>query len=627
MALDQSEILALRVVLKDVQQMRRDLGGVRKDLTDIRSENARASSTQAALNRSITGTGRAAKQSYDAASRSARTFHDDTRRLHSAYSSLRGVVLGAAGAFGTVYGAARLGLSAIEKFEQKRGFSRSLAFNLGAGASGVAAGVTSFANKQGLDLGGVRGTAASLAGTGNVDPSVIVPIIRAFTALGGAGGANTNQIGRGFEQLAQIAAQGQLQGDELRSINENLIPLRRILIDAGLGARLGSQTNPIQWREIEKALLAFGQRADVQKLLDQQAEQATASIQRLENAISNDLLPAVGDALTPVVKTAAASIGDWVKNTRPEDIKAATERVIEFGKGVADHAPEIIGFMLTMKAYSFFAQGRLTASTLNAAAALDTLAVSARSGGVMGGSGGFGGVSGVGRGIRGFLGGVGRTGAMMGGAYVGGEIASRFSDNPLVQIGGSIAGGAAANGAIRGASAIGGAIRNLKNGLDLAGKVARFGGGAADAAGGAGIAGAAGTAGLATVIIGGTMLSVIALLEKATGTNGEDDSIFSNLMYGGIHKGSGGSIRATKRWAEQADKSFMNRWAIRKKIENLRKFYGDAVLAPHILANYLTAEEKKAIGFNPDLSARSPRASAYDSRAAETEVRSVRYSL
>ena len=551
MAMSQADVLALRVAMQNVQKVRQDVATIRRDMRDLRAENLRAAQSQ-----------RGVKKGLDDSLTSARNLTREAKNTRSAWSGLKTTVLGMAGGFTALYGAARLGLSAIEKFESKQGFIRALQFNLGKDAGGrVGAQAEAFAQRQGLGLQDVRGGVAKLAGA-NVQADRIVPLLRAFTALGASGGATGEGIKRAFEQFTQIASQGKLQGDELRAIQENGVQLRKLLMDAGLGGRIGSQTQPITFEEIAQVLLKFGQRGDVNQLLGAQAAQGSASLERFFNVLNGKLLPAIGEGLTPALIELSTWAEQTVANMDPEAVKTTTRQVIEFGRTVGRAAPYLIGVAVGAKIVQAALAIRLTLAANSAAAALARLAVSANGAAIGTGLGG----------------GIGKGAGAAGAAGLGGRIAGA------------------------GRTILGGAGRFIGSG-------------------------AAGTAATATTIVGGAALAGISLVEKLSGV-GADDSIFSNIMYGGFKPGAADSIRRAQASAAKPNAAFMNRHAIRQRLRRIAKAYhfkdenALRAMLPGVVDAYTTAEERAALGWS-----NSPRSSAYDSRASETNARSIRWAL
>jgi tape measure domain-containing protein len=182
-----------------------------------------------------------------------------------------------------------------------------------------------------------------LAGTEEVGASELVPTLRAFIALGKRGGARPEGLSRAFEQFTQVASQGKLQGDELRSIQENGVQLRALLKRAGLGDRIGSQTNPITFKEIQKALLEFGKSSDATASLAIGSDNATASLNKLLDVLQVDLLPIVGKILTPAFAKLADLLRTFLSSISPEKLQKLgdnmAQAVLSIGKLAIEALP------------------------------------------------------------------------------------------------------------------------------------------------------------------------------------------------------------------------------------------------------------------------------------------------
>ncbi|UOF77572.1 tape measure [Caudoviricetes sp.] len=711
MAISQADVLAIRATMLNVARVRSDVQTIRRDLQQLRSENLRAANSQRTVASAVSRT-------YDAASRSGaraisqtRALERETQRLRGTYSSLRGLVASIGIPFGAA-GAARLGLLAIQKFEGKAGAQRAFAFNFGKDLSRSVMGeLNAFADRQGLSRTSTRRTGLSIAGSGNVSPGELTPIIRAFSALAAVGGANSEQTNRAFEQLAQIASQGKLQGDELRQIAENLVPLRTLIIRAGLGDRLGSQTNPITFREVVDVLLKFGQSGNVAEMLAAQAQNATSSLQRFYNIVEDELAPALGDALTPAVREAADMATEWSKAIDPEEVKLRTRQFLGFVKTIVDNGPALAGIYLGMKAYQALLSGRYYFSTIGAANALDYLASSAYAAAGAGGGVGGGGSAG-GRGSRGSRGGGGNV--FVGGGSMGGgggssalpRASSSYSGASGYLIGpngrrtyfrgGSSAGGSklrnaagsigrGLGGAARGVGTIGGgvagglagqkvgeavsdnpfvqllfALGGSLGGSWLAGKgIAALGSSAASGGLAAGGMAAAGATGIG-VILGELALLGIAGTEAMDGKLGTENSFFTRWFlngngagdfWGGFNPGNRAAWDKKQAGIESQRAAIMK---VNSARQNAKRFLGQRmpwlrgknggvgmndvlqyswmlpVEMQKALFSILTPDQRSAwsrMHGGASTPGASPRAAAYDSRSAEQDTRSIRWTM
>jgi tape measure domain-containing protein len=139
----------------------------------------------------------------------------------------------------------------------------------------------------------------------NLDPTMLMRTMRAFTATGFMTGADPEGLARAMVQYTQVANFGKLQGDELKLMQEAGVNLFPALQAAGLSGRLGSQTNPITFEELNAAILAFGESAEATQMMKEVSESGSAALARMNNIITQDLLPALGKEFTPVVKQLA----------------------------------------------------------------------------------------------------------------------------------------------------------------------------------------------------------------------------------------------------------------------------------------------------------------------------------
>jgi tape measure domain-containing protein len=204
---------------------------------------------------------------------------------------------------------------------------------------------------------------------------MLMRTMKAFIATGFITGADTEGMARALVQYTQVANYGRLQGDELRIMQEQGVNLVRVLQNAGLSDRIGSQTNPLTFEEVNTALLAFGESGDAVKMLGEVSLQGSVALTQMQNAITQDLLPALGKEFTPVVK----------------DLAREMPRLVGAGRFLINNWETIGGSMATvwigMKGVSI----ALTIQSLRAANALAMVAASgnaaaaAQGGGLLGG--------------------------------------------------------------------------------------------------------------------------------------------------------------------------------------------------------------------------------------------------
>jgi tape measure domain-containing protein len=330
----QADILAIKVAVQNVGDAQRKLGTIKKQLDDLDNKNSKRGSAQLSLIQRL----RNANQDLV---ESQRRVANTGGGIASAYGKIAGVAATAASAFAGMY-------ASVKAFEGISGTRKGLANMLGSqqAAVDVEKQLRALADKTGTRMSDLFPGTQKLAGTEQVGAAELVPTLKAFIALGKRGGANPEGLSRAFEQFTQIASQGKLQGDELRSIQENGVQLRALLSRAGLGDRIGSQTNPITFKEIQKALLEFGNSADATASLAIGSDNATASFNRLINLLQVDLLPIIGKVLTP----AFAKLGDLLRNflgsMSPEKLQKLgdniAQAVLSIGKLALEALPVLI---------------------------------------------------------------------------------------------------------------------------------------------------------------------------------------------------------------------------------------------------------------------------------------------
>lgn len=312
-------------VLRDLEQKLKDMGpAARKGSSD-------AQKAMAQLKTSVQDVQRAYSS---AAGRIQSTWGGVTSALRGSAVAAASVAAGFAGV-----------LKVVQMFDKAQGFERVLKMNLGdvPGAQ-VARGTTDFALRQGVDINSARSGVAALAGTGMTED--LVQTLEAFTALAAKSGATTDGLARAFYQYTQIASQGRLQGDELRAIQENGVQLNRLLREAGLGGRIGSQSNPLTFKEINDALLNFGKSEQGQQALKGQRDQATSSWQSALNEFQVVFLEPLGQQLAPAVKDTAKYLSELAKSIDPKAVagfvKSLVDGAIDIAKWVAENKDALL---------------------------------------------------------------------------------------------------------------------------------------------------------------------------------------------------------------------------------------------------------------------------------------------
>ncbi|MEN6537387.1 MAG: tape measure protein [Bryobacteraceae bacterium] len=204
----------------------------------------------------------------------------------------------------TVAGGVVLGLNAIKAYDSQEGFKRMMRFQYGPGmGESMYRQTRNLSDELGLPMGEVS---QGLKGLSNVlSSSELIDTMKAFVAVGFRSGATSEQMSRALIQYTQVAMSGKLQGDELRLMQENGVNIKGLIMRSGLGSRIGSQTDPITFKEINDLLLKEGQTAESQQMLAEAGNTGSAALARMQNVIDQDLLPAIGEELTPAIKKAA----------------------------------------------------------------------------------------------------------------------------------------------------------------------------------------------------------------------------------------------------------------------------------------------------------------------------------
>jgi tape measure domain-containing protein len=308
--MNQADILAIKVAVTNLAKAQSDLQAIQKRAENIQKSNE-------AANR-----------------RGMRQFGDLIRTNRSHASSVDNVsrsYMALAATFGTVVGAGAAVYKSIQSFEKLQAFRTGLGAMVGSGsATTIERDARALASQTGTRMTEFMPNIQGLVGTESTSASEIIPLLRSFLALGKKNGALPDQINRAFTQFTQVAAQGKLQGDELRVMQENMVNLRSLLMKAGLGDRIGSQTAPITFEEIKKAMLEFGKTEDAAKYLRIGNDFATAAMNRLSDTVMLDVLPVLGKMLTPAAIRLANWLESLAKKATPAVIEKYSKKFIEF---------------------------------------------------------------------------------------------------------------------------------------------------------------------------------------------------------------------------------------------------------------------------------------------------------
>jgi lambda family phage tail tape measure protein len=205
---------------------------------------------------------------------------------------------------------------------------------LGAGSFGE---VANLANRLGVELG-VAADATARFGLAGQDIGLtrdqVVQLTETVVKLGRIGGSSANEMNAGMLQLGQALASGRFQGDELRSVLENMPALARTLateLGVGIGElrRMGTEGN-LTSQVVTTALLgAAGRVNEAFAKLPETLEQSEA---RWRNA-SQMLFAALDRSLH------ASSIYQWFDRFRTG---LAQGLAVDFGGGDPDTRVKVL---------------------------------------------------------------------------------------------------------------------------------------------------------------------------------------------------------------------------------------------------------------------------------------------
>ena len=305
--------VVIRARLAEAQNVMRRLAEMRSAFRQNVLESRTSSRTITAGNKAVADsyarTGKAAKEAAKQQAQAARDAQRAIRDLKREMAGMAnqagvsGYMRAGAGALG-VAGGASLVASGVRAYDAKQGLERSFRFRYG-GAEGakLASQTRAVSDELGIPIKEMATSLRQLSN--NLDPTMLMRTMRAFTATGFMTGADPEGLARAMVQYTQVANFGKLQGDELKLMQEAGVNLFPALEAAGLSGRLGSQTNPITFEELNAAILAFGESAEATQMMKEVSESGSAALARMNNIITQDLLPALGKEFTPVVKQLA----------------------------------------------------------------------------------------------------------------------------------------------------------------------------------------------------------------------------------------------------------------------------------------------------------------------------------
>ena len=178
----------------------------------------------------------------------------------------------------------------------------------------------------------------------------IQTVYKGFNAVALASGASANESRVAFQQLAQALGSGRLQGDEFRSIAEQipgiLIPVAQEMgVTVGELKKLGSEGKITS--EVLVGALSRGFDANSEKIKELIALSPSQTFQSLRNAI-DDAAISIGDALLPVVEPLVKLLTNVLNtlNDLPKPLKMFGAAAASAGLGVAalTGAVKLLGF-------------------------------------------------------------------------------------------------------------------------------------------------------------------------------------------------------------------------------------------------------------------------------------------
>lgn len=430
----EADVLSLRIQATRVEAVRRDLKSIQGDLMRMRQSQA----SFAAISRS---NARAVSQGYDQMAQAAKRSADAQK---NALRSVQSSVLSLAGSYLSIQGVKNFGGSAIdaanEKFRQEATM-RALA----PGRSGAMMTTASnLANKFGSPVSGMREMMTGLAAS-PIDPSKISEFAEALAILGSTGTAD--DLKEFARQIRQSAGAGTVGGDELRIMAERLPILGKALEQAGLSMgklkQMSQQGDPLGFEQFSKIILDYAKSPTMQGLSKELSSSNAAEYQRMLNRWQTEVLEPLG-----------AEIGPQLIQFGQDVLPSVITGAIALGNVMVwtvDHWKPVVGTLTAAFIASKGANIYLAASAVNAARALNGLAISSGASGIGGLGGRLGGLAKKAWGYAGNAG-TGASGVgMVGGRGIAGGLSA--AGNALGLTGGAASAPLAASaGAIAGAT-------------------------------------------------------------------------------------------------------------------------------------------------------------------------------
>lgn len=357
------------MTLGEVMALRVELQNVRNTLAGIRDMRQQIQSFGDQVNRTATRT------------------IDVNKRAAGSFGTLGEKIAASTAAIYTMRKAWDAAMAAVNAAQQKQGFELNLRANVGETAGqAISRQTTDLADKYGMPIQDTRSGVARLAAAG-VEPEKITKTLRAFAAYGTLMGATQEQMKRALYEYTEMASTGKVYGQELRVMAMDMMPLTKLMRDAGMGDRLKDPSNPLKFTEINDVLLKFGETANASEMLTFQENKATSALQRVENAFINKIAVPIGQTLGPAINALGAVVLFAVDalGMIPDPVKATITAIIAAWGVWA-------GWTAARRAWlalENLANMKLTTSTTAASVALDGLTVSAAAASLSGGKGGI----------------------------------------------------------------------------------------------------------------------------------------------------------------------------------------------------------------------------------------------
>lgn len=211
-----------------------------------------------------------------------------------------------------------------ERAERKVAEIFRISSTTGAGFDGVASAMSRFTQ--------------ALEGAEDVDDAKVARLVENVTKLGQIGGGSVTEVASGLQQLGQALASGVLQGDELRSLRENL-PLVTEQIAKNLGVSVGhlkalGEEGKLTTKVVFDALLADAEAIDAKfEQLPQTVARATQNLSTAWTGFTAQLDETIGLSriLVDLLQTATALLNGTLGSTRAA--VAATEADVRATSG------------------------------------------------------------------------------------------------------------------------------------------------------------------------------------------------------------------------------------------------------------------------------------------------------